>query len=113
MDTVDTLTIACIVLVLTNVSFALLANHWRRRVKQSELSKLQTMLDAYRERRARRDADWQSGKRHGIGLMYKIAVKAHHEGRDVLEALRAVGREQLDIPIVQVPDLVSHETADL
>ena len=103
----DTLIVACIVLVITNISFALLANHWRRAAKQSERAKLQTMLDAGCARRARRDADWQSGKRHGIGLMYKIAVKAHHEGRDVLEAMREVGREQLDIPIVQVPEEVT------
>ena len=104
MDTVDTLTIACIVLIVTNIRFALLANHWRRRAKQSARALLQSVLDAVGARRASRDADWQSGKRHGIGLMYKIAVKADHEGRDVLSALRAVGREQLDLPIVQVPE---------
>ncbi len=113
MDTVDTLTIACIVLVITNISFALLANHWRRRARASERTDLQTALDMYHARQDGIDEGKRLGLRHGIGLMYKIAVRADHEGRDVLEALRTVGREQLDIPIVQVPDLVSHETADL
>ena len=100
----DTLIVACIVLIVTNISFALLANHWRKQARASERTDLQTALDMYHARQDGIDEGLTAGRKHGIGLMYKIAVKAHHEGRDVLEALRAVGREQLDLPIVQVPE---------
>ena len=104
MDTVDALTIACIVLVLTNISFALLANHWRRRAKRADRNMMQALLDAASAHREGYSDGYDEGRRHAIGLMYKIARRADHEGRDVLEALRTVGREQLDIPIVQVPE---------
>ncbi len=105
MDTVDTLTAACIVLVLTNISFALLANHWRRAAKQTnDRTTMQLLLDTASALREGHGLGYDEGRRHAIGLMYKIAVRADHEGRNVLEALRTVGREQLDIPIVQVPE---------
>ena len=110
----DTLTIAVTIgqLIMSGVLIGL-CEYWRRRARASERTDLQTALEMYHARQDGIDEGLTAGRKHGIGLMYKIAVKAHHEGRDVLEALRAVGREQLDIPIVQVPDLVSHETTDL
>ena len=85
---------ASLVLIVTNIVFALLSNHWRAEAKHNAQAALDLGMEASRARPEGHAEGWEKGKRHGIGLMYKIACKADHEGRDVIAALFAVVKEQ-------------------
>lgn len=105
----DTLIPAALVLIVTNIVFALLANHWRRQAKQSEhaamgmaLSLAHTHKDSYAE-------GWSDCERVITSRMYQAALKAERHGLDILAALRKAGRgldTETEEPIVQVPEAV-------
>lgn len=92
---------AALVLALTTISFAVQARYWRKQARASEHAAMGMAAQLARVGRESHDAGWQSGKRHAIGLMYKIASKANHEGRDILTALHEVAQPDAE-PIVQV-----------
>jgi hypothetical protein len=96
---------AALVLVLTNIAFALLANHWRRQARANDHGMMmQQLIETASACRAGYAGGYDEGRKHAIGLMYKIAVKADHEGRDVILALRDVDKQAETESIVQVPE---------
>jgi len=97
---------AALVLVLTNIAFALLANHWRRQARTNrDHGMMQLLLETASAHREGYAEGYDEGRKYAIGLMYKIAVKADHEGRDVILALRDVGKQTETESIVQVPEV--------
>lgn len=92
----DALTTACIVLVLTNISFALLANHWRAALKRQQLQHaIELARTAKHRQRAFADGVTE-GLSRGFGLMYAAALKAAWNGEDIFKAMRAVGHINAD-----------------
>lgn len=82
------LILACIVLTLTNISFALLANHWRVQAKRQAATSIRLALKLNRARGTGYRDGWNDSERLAIGRMYKAAVLADHAGTDILAALR-------------------------
>lgn len=84
---------SALLLIATNVSFAVLAWHWRAQAKRSEAHALQVGLDMVRSARATHEAAWEEGRRHTLGTLYRVVARAEREGRDPFAALRAVSAE--------------------
>lgn len=93
---------AALLLVLTNLSFALLAWHWRKQAKASERAAMGMACDLSRVGRDSWEAGWAAGRKYGIGLMFKAAIKTADRGGDVLDALSKVRHATEEAPIVQV-----------
>lgn len=88
----DTLIAACIVLVLTNISFAVLAEQQRRRAHRAEL--LHEITRA-RQGEIRKEAHEQGlfdGYKRGWGEAYAAALKAEARGLNALDAIVRVGK---------------------
>jgi hypothetical protein len=99
---------AALVLVVTNIVFAYLANHWRRKAKRAEHDAMGMAYDLSRTAKDNFDAGLTMGLKQGTGGMYLAAVRVEAD-EGVLEALRAAGRKLLkefEEPIVQVPESV-------
>lgn len=98
---------ACILLALTNLSFALLALSWKRKAAESERHAMGMALELSRTSRASHDAAWDACKRHMLGLIYRVVAKAEREERDAWAALKEISAQAaIEEPIVQVPESV-------
>lgn len=100
---------ACILLALTNLSFALLALSWKKQARKSEAAAMGMALGTAHTARDNFDAGFQAALRQATGGMYLAATRAGAD-EPTLEALRAAGRKLLGAPleesIVQVPETV-------
>jgi hypothetical protein len=90
---------ASLVLIVTNIVFAYLANHWRRQGKKDTL---RVALGAVQQHRDGYAEGYRDGERTTRGRMYAAAVKADRAGLDILTALRSTGGQGEAEPIVQV-----------
>ncbi len=88
----DTLIIACIVLTLTNISFAVLAELRRRELVRKDSRLLRLACQVSQARREGYDDGLTSGLRRGYGEMYLAVVKAERDGNDPVAAAGRVGR---------------------
>lgn len=83
---------ACILLALTNLSFAVLANHWRCEAKRLEI-KNGLLLSRWNTQQDQRLADGVVlGEQRAYDRMYTAALKAWRAHGDILQALRDVGK---------------------
>lgn len=87
----DTLIIACLILSLTNIVFAVLAYLSRRQAVRSEHAAMQLARDVAFARKEGYDDGLTTGLRRGYGEMYMAVVKAHRDGRDPVAAAARVG----------------------
>lgn len=104
----NTLIPAALVLIVTNLVFAYLANHWRTLAKRRERTALEGAVKAASARIEGYDLGLTTGLKQATGGMYLAAVRTE-AGEDVLKALRSAGRRLLkdfEEPIVQVPETV-------
>lgn len=105
---------AALVLVLTNSSFAYLAWHWRRQAKRHAEETIRLALVTGNARKEGHDAGYTRGAKIAVARMYRAAARAH-ASEMCMEVLRMEGHRLTGEtePLVQVHDLVSHESADL
>ena len=100
---------AAALLILTNVSFALLARSWRKQAKTSEHAAMGLALDMAHTARDSFDAGYRQAAKVATGGMYLAAMRVTSDDV-VLDALRAQGRrllgEPMDESVVQVPESV-------
>ena len=95
---------ALIVLIVTNVSFALLARSWRRQAKTSERAAMGLALDIAHTARDSFDAGYQAAIKQATGGMYLAAMRTNADDH-ILDALRAQGRRLLGEPMEEAPVL--------
>lgn len=95
---------AALILFATTISALFQAAHWRKKAQESERHAMQMGLDLSRVGRENHDTGWIQGRKHAIGLMYRIACRATQNGTDVLEALRKVDQIE-EASVVQVLEI--------
>jgi hypothetical protein len=102
---------ACIVLILTNITFAALANSWRNKANQYASANIKVAVRAMRAENEAHASAFTAGLKQGVGGMYRSALMASDDDA-LFAALRATGRWLLNDPsafeeesIVQVPEV--------
>lgn len=102
---------AGILLILTNVSFALLARSWRKQASGVDRTLMRLLLETAAARREGFADGYQQAAKAATGGMYLAAMRVTSD-EVVLDALRAQGQRLLgepmdeEEPIVQVPESV-------
>ena len=100
---------ALIVLIVTNVSFALLARSWKRKAAKTDRALMRHVLETASAHREGFDAGYRQAAKVATGGMYLAAMRVSSDDV-VLAALRAQGRrllgEPMDESVVQVPESV-------
>ena len=95
---------ALIVLIVTNISFALLARSWRKQAKTSEHAAIKLARIAATARQDGADDALRQGLKVATGGMYLAAMRVSSD-EVVLGALRAQGRRLLGEPMEEAPIL--------
>lgn len=104
---------ACILLALTNLSFALLALSWKKKAAGTDQAMMRLLLKTATAHREGFDDGYQQASKVAIGGLHLAALRAGADDQ-VLKALKMAGKrllgEEIDEPVVQVPDLVYDQT---
>lgn len=82
---------AAIVLIFTNVIFALLAELKRREIHRKDSQLIQLASKLSQARQEGYNDGLITGLKRGYGEMYQAVVKAHGDGRDPVAAASRVG----------------------
>lgn len=100
---ISTSTTLMITLLVATLFWMAQAVHWKRKAQQAEHAAMGMAVDLSRVGKDSWNAGWEAGRKHGIGLMFKVAMKTEARGGDVLRALSDVRKQPEDESIVQVP----------